>query len=112
MVWRLFQARALRKEIQVSQMRARFRELQIGKARTENIKALSALRCYSKKAYGDEMNYDEKIRELQRKKAAKEKADRDAEGQADRRAFWRKIALMAVLSAVFLCLLMVSGMWK
>jgi hypothetical protein len=94
-------------------MRARFRELQIGKARTENIKALSALRCYSKKAYdGDGMNYDEKIQELQRQKAAAEKADRDAERQADSRAFWRKIALMAVLSAAFLCLLMASGMLR
>jgi ferric-dicitrate binding protein FerR (iron transport regulator) len=58
------------------------------------------------------MNYDEKIQELQRQKVAKKKADRDAEKQADRRAFWRKIALMAVLSAAFLCLLMASGMLR
>jgi hypothetical protein len=58
------------------------------------------------------MNYDEKIRELQRQKAGAIKAAQDASRQADRRAFWRKIALMAVLSAAFLCLLMASGMWK
>jgi hypothetical protein len=58
------------------------------------------------------MNYDERIAQLQKEKAAAEKADRDAERQADRCAFWRKIALMAVLSAAFLCLLMASGMLK
>jgi hypothetical protein len=95
-------------------MHARFRELQIGKARAENIKALSALRCHFKKAYdGDGMNYDEKIQELQRQKAAAKKADRDAERQADRRAFWLgQVAPVLVFFAVILCLLMASGMWK
>jgi hypothetical protein len=59
------------------------------------------------------MNYDERIVQLQKEKAAAEQAARDAWNRQVRRAFWLgQVAPVLVFFAVILCLLVAGGVLK